>query len=369
MSDTQTTPASQPVAAPEPTATSAAEVPAPTPASTAAPPEPASTAAPDMSSKPASDEPAPPQPGASPVAPSLPAATAEPTPAPASATPAPAASEKAEPQNALTEQFNGYEWKALAEFRKTIPNSLAKAYLEKPDAKTSAITLWGVRIDPTNLVDARVSVVLMKFLRARNLNPTAASEMFVATLRWRDEFNVDAAMKEEFPQDVFGKLGHIFGKDKQGRPVVYNVYGGQDIDAVFGDVDRFLRWRVAFMEKSVEMLDFTTVDQMLQIHDYAGVSSSSRTPASKAAASQASNIFSSHYPELLYKKFFVNVPGYMAWLFWVFKAILPSATVAKMSVVGTGPRPIGKALLPLVAADELPTRYGGTATTKVFGDE
>lgn len=95
-----------------------------------------------------------------------------------------------------------------------------------------------MQIDPNNLVDARVSVVLMKFLRARcgeihffirrviifwaarNLNPTAASEMFVATLRWRDEFKVDDAVKEEFPQDVYGQLGHIYGRDKDGRPVV-----------------------------------------------------------------------------------------------------------------------------------------------------
>jgi hypothetical protein len=50
-------------------------------------------------------------------------------------------------------------------------------------------------------------------------------------------------------------------------PHRYNVYGGnQDLEAVFGDVDRFLRWRVAFMEKSVELLDFTTVDQAIQVH-------------------------------------------------------------------------------------------------------
>lgn len=51
--------------------------------------------------------------------------------------------------------------------QKLVPESLGKAYDEKPEAKTTAITLWGVRIDPNNLVDARTSVVLMKFLRAR----------------------------------------------------------------------------------------------------------------------------------------------------------------------------------------------------------
>jgi len=45
--------------------------------------------------------------------------------------------------------------------------------------------------------------------------------MLVATLRWRDEFDVEAACNEKFPQDIFGSLGHIYGHDKQGHPVVY----------------------------------------------------------------------------------------------------------------------------------------------------
>ena len=45
------------------------------------------------------------------------------------------------------------------------------------------------------------------------------------------------------------------------------MYGGnQDLKAVFGDVQRFLRWRVALMEKSVALLDFETVDQTIQVH-------------------------------------------------------------------------------------------------------
>ena len=42
----------------------------------------------------------------------------------------------------------------------------------------------------------------------------------VATLRWRELFGVDAAMKEEFPAEIFGQLGHVFGTDTEGRPVV-----------------------------------------------------------------------------------------------------------------------------------------------------
>jgi phosphatidylinositol transfer protein SFH5 len=55
----------------------------------------------------------------------------------------------------------------------------------------------------------------------RNLNINEARDMLVSTLRWRESFNVEAAMKEEFPRDIFGQVGHNFGHDKAGRPVVY----------------------------------------------------------------------------------------------------------------------------------------------------
>lgn len=55
--------------------------------------------------------------------------------------------------------------------------------------------------------------------KSRNLNPTSAAEMLIATLRWRDHFKVNEAVKEEFPDDIFGKLGYVYGKDKGGRPV------------------------------------------------------------------------------------------------------------------------------------------------------
>jgi hypothetical protein len=60
-------------------------------------------------------------------------------------------------------------------------------------------------------------------------------------------------------------------------------------------------------------------------------------------------------------RLFVNVPALLAWVFWAFRPVLSAATFAKMGVVGAGPAAIGKAMLPLVDAAELPRRYGGTA--------
>ncbi|KIJ61945.1 hypothetical protein HYDPIDRAFT_176719 [Hydnomerulius pinastri MD-312] len=308
-----------------------------------------------------SQGPVAPQPGATPsVASQASESAAAPTPAPTSLATVP--NDDVEPQNPLTEKFIPAEWTALKEFRSKLPETFSEAFPDKPDAGTTPYNMWGVRIDPVNPKDARVSVVLMKFLRARNLNPAEAKEMLISTLRWRQSFNVEGAMEEKFPDEVFGKLGKVYGKDKQGRPVTYNLYGAnKDLDAVFGDVQRFLRWRVAFMEESIVLLDFETVDQLVQIHDYEGVSMSSRTENSKNAASEASSIFQSHYPEFLSRKFFVNVPSFLTWIFWLFKPFLSAATLAKMSVVGSGHRALGSALLPIIDRHELPKQYGGVA--------
>lgn len=55
----------------------------------------------------------------------------------------------------------------------TLPDVFAKAFPGNPKAKDTSVTIWGIAIDPTNPAnDARVSVVLMKFLRARYVQAT-----------------------------------------------------------------------------------------------------------------------------------------------------------------------------------------------------
>lgn len=44
--------------------------------------------------------------------------------------------------------------------------------------------------------------------------------MLIGTLRWRDTFNIPAALEENFPKEIFGNLGHVYGHDKEGHPVV-----------------------------------------------------------------------------------------------------------------------------------------------------
>jgi hypothetical protein len=162
-----------------------------------------------------------------------------------------------ESESPLTRKFTAEERTALGELLQLLPAALEEA--AGPDGKAGAVRIWGIELDPARAAtDPRVAVVLMKFLRARcvppttvhtyphtplrNLNVSEARTMLVATLRWRAEFGIDALLREEFDPAVFGALARIYGRDKAGRPVTYNVYGGnKDIKAVFGDVPRFVR--------------------------------------------------------------------------------------------------------------------------------
>ena len=45
--------------------------------------------------------------------------------------------------------------------------------------------------------------------------------MLTDTLKWREDFKITEVVKEEFPQDIFGNLGRVYGKDKEGHPIVY----------------------------------------------------------------------------------------------------------------------------------------------------
>ncbi|KAG8871394.1 Non-classical phosphatidylinositol transfer protein (PITP) [Tulasnella sp. 331] len=266
----------------------------------------------------------------------------------------------------LTEKFTETETARVHLLITSLPLIFEEAFKDLPDQslKTTPADFWGVPIDPLKSADhdPRVSVVLVKFLRARNMDVDEAQAMFIKTLRWRYDYKASETANEEFSDDVFGKTLIVFGKDKAGRPISYNVYGRKDNSAaIFSDLDRFLRWRVGRMEEALRLLDFRTVDCITQVFDYDGLTMASRDTNAKKAATAATKLFQDYYPETLAKKYFVNVPAYMAWIFWAAKPFISAATFAKFQMVGKGPEIVGKAMLPHVDSSELPKKYGGDA--------
>ncbi|KAL7005881.1 Non-classical phosphatidylinositol transfer protein (PITP) [Cystobasidiomycetes sp. EMM_F5] len=237
-------------------------------------------------------------------------------------------------------------------------------------AKLPAITervghseIYGVDVleasDPTRLIIA-------KYLKAHSDNQQAALIGIEGTLRWRREFNPRSAAFEEKHADQYDGLGMIT-KLSDGEIIVWNIYGAaaHNPKALFEPLDAFLRWRIGLQERSVHALDLPSYrgdgldDPKLaqQVHDYDSVSFFRMDPSVKAGTKAAIDLLTKHYPETMKRKFFVNVPAVMGWVFSAMRLFLSKETVAKFTIVSYGNQLVHE----IGHADEIPTEYGGNS--------
>ncbi|KAJ2658209.1 Non-classical phosphatidylinositol transfer protein (PITP) [Coemansia sp. RSA 1200] len=272
-----------------------------------------------------------------------------------------AAQQDAQPAKARA--FSDAEKEQLAKFRQALPD-IIKAAGEASTVEVSA-SLWGVPLLPPDAHDdPRIDVILVKFLRARKNSLDQAREMLTSTLKWRAEFGVDALLDETFPPEIFGVVGYIHGTDKEGRPVTYNFYGGLDNKAVFGDLDRFLRWRVQLHERGMRMLDFADTADMLQVHDYQGVGLFSYDKFARTASRATVQLMSDNYPETLATKIFANVPAWGETIFNIIGRWLSDDTKRKFVVVGAANA--YAALADRIDSKDIPDRFGKSETTETL---
>ncbi|CAN6630382.1 phosphatidylinositol transfer protein Sfh5p [Trichomonascus vanleenenianus] len=198
--------------------------------------------------------------------------------------------------------------------------------------------------------------LLRKFLQANEYEITTATEQLKKTLEWRKEFKPLAAGFEETHESFYDEVGLL---TKAGGVVVtWNLYGAvKDRAKVFGNLEAFLRWRVGLMERSIALCDFSEEETsyITQVHDYDDVSFLRLDSDTKAASKETINMFQSYYPELLERKFFVNVPRVMSWIFMLVKPWIAKETQKKFVVLSDA-KGVAKEL-----GDWVPRSYGGKA--------
>jgi phosphatidylinositol transfer protein SFH5 len=179
--------------------------------------------------------------------------------------------------------------------------------------------------------------LLRKFLQANSYEIEPAKGQLLKTLKWRKTFKPLKAAFEETHSADLEKVGLVTNQST--NVTTWNLYGAvEDRQLIFGDLEKFLRWRVALMEQGISLLDLSKESQssMAQVHDYFNVSFLRLDPSTKAASKAAIDLFQNYYPEFLNAKFFVNVPTFMQWMFAFVKPFLSKETVAKFHVVSNG---------------------------------
>ncbi|KAG2713422.1 hypothetical protein I3760_04G176200 [Carya illinoinensis] len=243
---------------------------------------------------------------------------------------------------------------------------------EEKDAKAplspEEVSIWGIPL----LADERSDVILLKFLRARDFKVKDAFSMIKNTVRWRKEFGIDKLLEEDLGSDL-EKVVFMHGFDKEGHPVCYNVYGEfqskELYQKTFSDEEkrqRFLRWRIQFLERSIRKLDFTPggICTIVQVNDLKNSPGPGKWEL-RHATKQALQLLQDNYPEFVAKQVFINVPW---WYLAVNRMISPFLTQrTKSKFVFAGPSKSVGTLSRYIAPEQVPIKYGGLSKDGEFG--
>lgn len=218
-------------------------------------------------------------------------------------------------------------------------------------AKVGYNEMWGIHLK--NSKDVPTVNTLIKFLRANDGDIDEAITQLHKALYWRKLNNPLGLMKKAFSEDKFKDLGFVTmydGPAGSGKRVVvtWNLYGAtKDVKTTFADTNEFLLWRAALMEMAIRELKMdeatTVIDydgedpyQMIQVHDYKNVSFLRLDSGVKKASTGTIKTFGTVYPELLSKKYFVNVPWFMGWVYGLIKSFIAPKTLQKLNTISNG---------------------------------
>ena len=215
-----------------------------------------------------------------------------------------------------------------------------------PPLPPEEASIWGIPL----LADERSDVILLKFLRAREFKVKEAFTMLKNTIQWRKEFGMEELMEEKLG-DELEKVVFMHGFDKEGHPVCYNIYGEfqnkELYKKTFSDEEKrekFLRWRIQFLEKSIRKLDFNpggicTIVHVNDLKNSPGLAKWELRQATKHAL----QLLQDNYPEFVAKQVFINVPW---WYLAVNRMISPFLTQrTKSKFVFAGPSKSTETLL------------------------
>ncbi|CAL0325231.1 unnamed protein product [Lupinus luteus] len=222
------------------------------------------------------------------------------------------------------------------------------------------VSIYGVPL----LADEKSDVILLKFLRARDFKVKEAFTMITNTIRWRKEFGIDELVEQNLG-DELEKVVYMHGFDKEGHPVCYNIYGELNnkelYKKTFSDLekrDKFMRWRIQFLEKSIRKLDFNPggICTIVQVNDLKNSPGPGKWEL-RQATKQALQLFQDNYPEFVAKQVFINVPW---WYLAVNRMISPFLTQrTKSKFVFSGPSKSAETLLSYIAPEQLHVNHGG----------
>jgi hypothetical protein len=216
----------------------------------------------------------------------------------------------------------------------------------------------------------RTDILMLSWLRARNLNLNQAEEMLRKSIEWRkvhDIYNLHQwSPPENYLTDFYFE---ICGWTPEGLPILIAQVGKWDVRKVIerGEKETFLKFvnhmfsqLIKLCEEQSQLPD-KVVSQVVGIVDMQGFEMRQITLMGAVDAMlEAARRFEANFPETLKQGFVINAPRIFPILFAMVKPILSANTVNKIQIFGPNTKKWKPALKNYFPADQYPQHYGGT---------
>lgn len=201
-------------------------------------------------------------------------------------------------------------------------------------------------------VNAAQEAILLKFLRDARWNANEAASRLAATLKWRVEFKIENLAKEKFSEELH-RASYINGVDRHGNPIIYTNYSAMSKLGLLSDPEKFTRWRIFVLEKSLKEASFATGgEKITQIFDWSGVGLFLDSKISDSNSRLAA-LTKLYYPECFEYKVQVNVSPFKELLITLGSIFTGDQTVAYT------PAYVRAGLLEIISPDSIIPEFGG----------
>jgi len=201
--------------------------------------------------------------------------------------------------------------------------------------------------------------------------------MYLKHLKWREAWDVDNILFEEFPEreqllQYFPQGYHMC--DRQGRPIYIQYLGGINIHKIlsFTDEETIVKLFIQEYEKfahyklpACSEAQGKLIETSLNIMDVKGISLKMLTKESQRIMKKVTGFTQDNYPEMMGNCIIINAPYIFKVIFNIVKPMLSARTQSKIKVVGTR---YHETLLEYADASCLPERLGGTSKHTIFDD-
>lgn len=211
---------------------------------------------------------------------------------------------------------------------------------------------------------------LLRWLRARNWNPSAAEKMLRESMKWRERWGADDIENWETPEicEKYCPMG-VSGFDLEGSPVIIVPFAGIDIWGLLHTVPRtdLIRVTMKLLEKNMKVAfenskahgyrsrQLTVIFDM----DKFNLKQYLWRPAGETVISLI-KMYEANYPEILKTCYIINAPKMFAFGFNIIKKFLDEYTLSKIMIFKADQKKWLPQILDRVDKSQLPLYYGGT---------